>query len=338
METQTARRTRASGLKKTDYTKMMHNELRNKDKRYRESLLRKILNNTLVAFLIVLSWLPFWILYGISNVFYVFIRYVVKYRYRVISDNLKHAFPEKPEAEIRRIRNRFYQHFADVFVETIKAYSISEKQIEKRVVIKGMDGINACYNRGANIAILAMHHNNWEWGSFVQRKTNYTGLMIYDPVRGNQAFEKFLVKYRTRWGGMCVPVHKSARTIVELKRIGNPVALWLGADQTPPASSKFWTIFLNRETPFFTGPEKIAAKTNQPVFFHHTRKTGRGKYEINFIPLIENPRDSGPNEILLRYVQKMEEIIREEPEYYLWSHRRWKHKRPENIPIISRKK
>lgn len=311
----------------------MDKELAKTDKRYREGLLKKIFNHLLVVLLIALSWLPFWVLYGISDFFYLILRYVVKYRYRVITENLKYAFPEKPDAEIRKITNRFYRHFADVFVETIKAYSITEKQIKKRVVIKGMDLVNECYRRGTNIVVLAMHHNNWEWGSFTQRETNYTGLMIYDPIRGNQAFEKFLVKYRTRWGGMCVPVHKSARTIIELNRIGNPVALWLGADQTPPASSKFWTIFLNREAPFFSGPEKIAIKTNQPVFFHHTRKTGRGKYEITFIPLVENPRELGPNEILLRYVHKMEEIIRAEPEYYLWSHRRWKHQRPDGIPL-----
>jgi KDO2-lipid IV(A) lauroyltransferase len=110
----------------------------------------------------------------------------------------------------------------------------------------------------------------------------------------------------------------------------------LVADQTGPVQSQFWTTFLNQETAFFTGPMKIAIKTNQPVIMHHTRKVGRGRYEVFHYKLVENPSEVEPGEILMKYLSKLEEIIREEPAYWLWSHRRWKHKRPANIPLHER--
>ncbi len=112
----------------------------------------------------------------------------------------------------------------------------------------------------------------------------------------------------------------------------------LAADQTPPANSQFWTTFLNQETAFFAGPMKIAIKTNLPVIMHHTRKVGRGRYEVFHYKLIENPAEVKPEEILMTYIRKLEEIICSEPEYWLWSHRRWKHKRPGNIPLYSSEK
>jgi KDO2-lipid IV(A) lauroyltransferase len=145
--------------------------------------------------------------------------------------------------------------------------------------------------------------------------------------------EKFLLHNRQKWASKSIPVHKTARAVVEYNLKNILTGLWLAADQTPPANSKFWTIFLNRETPFFQGPEKIAANTNQPVIFQHTKKIGRGKYCIEFSLLFENPKEVEQKEILLAYVRKAEEIIRQEPEYYLWSHRRWKHTRPEGIEL-----
>ena len=145
--------------------------------------------------------------------------------------------------------------------------------------------------------------------------------------------EKFLVHNRTRWGSVCIPVHKTARSLLIYNAQGKTTGLWLAADQTPPANSKFWTIFLNQETPFFSGPEKIAHSTNQPVYLNHMKKTGRGKYTIEYSLLFENPKEVEQKDILLAYIRKAEEIIRSEPEYYLWSHRRWKHKRPEGVEL-----
>lgn len=312
---------------------MDRTELAKRDKRFYESIFKRLINNILVGFLIAISYLPFWILYRISDVFYLLLRFVIKYRFKVITENLKYAFPEKPETERNKIRNKFYRHFCDMFFESIKLYSISDKEMKKRVVTKGTEIANVFFDNGRSVIALAMHHNNWEWTCFVQSRLKHHILNIYNPIRGNIAMEKFLLHNRQKWGSESIPVHKTARAVIEYNLKGRLTGLWLAADQTPPATSKFWTIFLNRETPFFQGPEKIASSTNQPVFFQHTKKTGRGKYSIEFSVLFENPKEVEQKEILLAYVRKAEEIIRKEPEYYLWSHRRWKHKRPEGIQL-----
>jgi Kdo2-lipid IVA lauroyltransferase/acyltransferase len=314
---------------------MDRTELVKRDKRFYESGFKRIINQILVGLLISVSWLPFWILYRFSDALYIIVRFIIKYRYKVISENLKHAFPEKTELEISQIRNKFYHHICDIIFESIKVYSMSDKEMKNRLTLKGTDKANEFFDQGRSIIALAMHHNNWEWTSFVQSKLKHLILTIYNPVRGNNAMENFLVHNRSKWGSVCVPVHKTARSAIEYNLKGQLTGLWLAADQTPPSNSKFWTLFLNRETPFFSGPEKIAASLNQPVFFQHTKKIGRGRYVIEYSVLFENPKEVEQKDILLAYIRKAEEIIRQEPEYYLWSHRRWKHKRPEGIELTS---
>ena len=308
-------------------------EMTKKNKNYYESIRERTLNNILAGLLKLLSYMPFWVIYKISDVLYLLVNYVIKYRKKVIIENLSFAFPEKNKEEILQLTRKFYRHFCDFSLETVKMYSLSEKQIKKRIKFKGFEVIEECFAQGKNIIMLGMHYNNWEWSSAAQLFTKYLILMIYNPARGNLAFEKFINHSREKWGGLCIPVNKSARSALHFNQMGRQTALWLAADQTAQASSQFWTIFLNREAPFFTGPEKIAKKTNQPVFLNRITKIKRGYYEAEFLLLFENPADVSGEDIMLGYVKKMEEIIREKPEYYLWSHRRWKHKRPNEIPL-----
>jgi KDO2-lipid IV(A) lauroyltransferase len=178
-----------------------------------------------------------------------------------------------------------------------------------------------------------MHYNNWEWSVTSQKVIKHEILMIYNPLRNNPQFEKYLMYIRERWGLKSVPIHKSARAAMDFHNGKIPVLLFLAADQRPATITHFWTTFMNQEACFYSGPEKIAKRTNQPVFFHLTRKIKRGHYEVSFIPLIENPAEMKEEDILLTYVRTMEKYIREEPAYYLWSHKRWKQKRPENMPL-----
>ncbi len=312
---------------------MIDDKLQNRDKRYYEGPLKRSINQLLVLFLKFFSILPFWMIYGIADFVYVIVRYVVGYRKNVILDNLRHAFPEKSEKEIKGIMSRYYRHFCDFSLETIKMHSMSEKQMSKRLSVTGLELAEPIAKEGKSLVLLGFHYNNWEWCSYIQSKSIHRLLMIVNPMRGNQALDKFIAHSREKWGGLSVPVHKSARMSFDYVRRGEPSVLWLAADQTPPANSQFWTYFLNREAPFFTGPEKIAIKTNQPIFFLHLKKKGRGKYEANFSLLIKDPSKVESKEILLTYIRKMEEVIREEPDYYLWSHRRWKHTRPEGIEL-----
>ena len=307
--------------------------LAQKDKRYHESFLKKTVNSLLVGILIGISYLPFWILYRISDFFYLLLRYFVKYRYKVITENLTHAFPEKSDAEIKKITNKFYLHFCDMFIETIKGYSASEKQMDKHITFNNIEQFSQYHKDGRSLIFFGMHYNNWEWGNYTQKKTKHDVILLYNPMRRNQAFERFIKKTRCRWGAKTIPVNRSSRLVLEFGKADKPAAIWLGADQTPKSNSKFWTLFFNREAPFFSGPEKIARISNQPVFLHVTRKVKRGKYEVDFIPLFDKPKEVEPKEIMLTYIKKIEEIVREEPAYYLWSHRRWKHSRPEGTPL-----
>ncbi len=313
---------------------MSDKKLEQTDKRYHESIFKKTINSILVGILIAISYLPFWVLFAISDFTYILIRYVVRYRYNVITENLTKAFPEKNKAEIKKIANKFYHHFCDIFVETIKSYSINSIDFSKRMKFNNIELLNEYFEKGKSVVLLGMHYNNWEWNSSMPIKCKHKVSVVYNPLRGNSAFERFVLKIRTRWGCKMIPVNQSRRIVLDIAKADIPVALALGADQTAPSNSKFWTSFFNREAPFFSGPEKIATRLDLPVFFTYARKVKRGMYEVEYILLFENPKEVDPNDILLTYIRKMEELVNKEPAYYLWSHRRWKHTRPEGTPLL----
>jgi len=249
---------------------MANNELAKVDKRFNEGIFKRVRNQLIVGLLTLISKLPFSVLYRISDFICFILQKIIRYRKNVIFENLHYSFPEKNKEEIEQIANKFYRHFSDLIVETIKMNGMSKAEISEHIKFKNMGRFEKLYNANQSLIVLGFHHSNWEWASAIQLHCSHQLLMLYNPVRGNFSLEKFILHAREKWGGKSIPVHKSGRTVLELNRAGKPTGLWLGADQTPPASSKFWTTFLNREAPFFSGPEKIAAKTNQPIFFHRT--------------------------------------------------------------------
>ena len=297
----------------------------------------KILKLSSVAFLKAFACLPFPVIYLISDFLYLIIFHLVGYRKKVVYTNLKNSFPEKNAKEIDQIARRFYHHFCDMTLESIKTDRITEKQLDERLKLKGLEKMEEYFKQKKSVILLGMHYCTWEWSSTLQRVFPHKILMIYNPVRDNVEMERFLLNMRERFGGTSVPVHQSARAAMQFDQSETPGCLWLAADQTPFQNSQFWTTFLNQETPFFSGPEKIAHKTNQPVFFHHTRKLSRGKYEVTLTEIVPEPANETGTDILLKYVEGLENAIKEAPEYWLWSHRRWKHKRPEDIKLIPRK-
>lgn len=280
-----------------------------------------------------LSYLPFWFLYGLSDLMALVLQYGMKYRKEVIITNLRRAFPEYSDREISSVVRKFYRHFSDITLESLKACSMSRKSFDRRITFRGIDRMNAYHELGKSVIVLGMHFNNWEWSGSAQPLMKHQYLVIYNPMRNNPEFEEYLRQIRERWGAKMIPVHKSSRSAMEFDRMKIPVALVLAADQRPPVITRFWTTFLNQEACFYQGPEKIARKSNQPVFFHLTRKIKRGHYEVSFIPLVENPTEVTEQEIMLTYVRTMEKYIREEPAYYLWSHKRWKQQRPDGYTL-----
>lgn len=300
--------------------------------------MKSILNRLVVVLCRMTARLPFWVLWGLADIFYVFIYYIIRYRRKIVYQNLVNSFPEKSSQEIHKIAKKYYHHLSDIGLETIKFSRMTEKQIDDRLKVHGYEIYEEYFQQGKSIIVVGMHYNNWEWSGSMQRFIKAQFLVVYNPLRDSTDFERFLIQTRERFGAISVPINQSVRMALNFNQAERPGSLMLAADQTAPQNSQFWTTFLNQETAFFTGPMKIAKKTNQPVIMHHTRKTGRGRYEVFHYKLVEDPSKVEPEEILMAYVNKLEKIIQDEPEYWLWSHRRWKHKRPENIKLYERTK
>jgi KDO2-lipid IV(A) lauroyltransferase len=299
--------------------------------------MNSFLNRLVVVFCRLIARLPFWVIWGLADLFYVVIFYIVRYRRKVVHQNLVNSFPEKSPKEIRRITKRYYHHLSDIGLETIKFSRMTEKQIDDRLKVHGYEIYEEYFQQGKSIIVLGMHYNNWEWSGAMQRFIKSQFLVVYNQLRDSNDFERFMIETRGRFGAQSVPINLAPRVALNLNHAERSGSLMLASDQTPPRNSQFWTTFLNQETAFFPGAMKIAQKTNQPVIMHHTRKTGRGRYEVFHYKLIEEPSKVAPEDIMMAYVNKLEKIIQEEPEYWLWSHRRWKHKRPENIQLYERK-
>ena len=290
-------------------------------------------NRFVVVICKLIARLPFWFLFILADIFYVLLYYVIRYRRRVVHENLTRSFPEKSAQEIKHITKKYYHHLSDLGIETIKFSNMTEEEINDRIKLNNAEIFEEYYQQGKSAILLGMHHNNWEWALYFQRCIKSQFLVVYDQLRSNKAMERFLLDSRERFGAKSVVIEQSARVAFSLNQAKRPSVLLLLADQTSPANSQIWANFLNQETAFFAGPMKIAVKTNQPVMFFHIRKVGRSRYEAFVYKLVENPSEVEPEQIMLEYVRKMEEIIKAEPEYWLWTHRRWKHKRPAHIPL-----
>ena len=280
----------------------------------------------------ILAKLPFGLLYLISDVFYLFVFYVVGYRRKVVTRNLRNAFPEKTESEITSISKKFYRHFSDLTLETIKMRSMKPAEFDKRMKVNNVGLVNQYFDKGKSVLVLTMHYNNWEWGTYISVILKHKSLAVYKPLQ-DATFDKFMNETRTKFGTELIRNEQIYKRVLNAEKQNEPVFIWLAGDQTPPVFHKSWFRFLNQDALFYPGPAIISKRFSQPVFFQKIEKTGRGIYETTFELLIENPEIYTETEIIKIYIQRMEEVIREKPEFYIWSHKRWKHKRPADLPL-----
>jgi Kdo2-lipid IVA lauroyltransferase/acyltransferase len=271
-------------------------------------------------------------LYFLSDMFFLLIYHVVRYRKKVVMENLQNSFPEKKEKELKQIARKFYRHFADLTLETIKLASIGETELKKRMTVKNPELINRYFEQKKSVVVLTMHYNNWEWGSAFPLFLRHKILGVYKPLH-NLRFDHYMNRNRARFGAEMVSNSLILRRVIKAHNERQPVFIWLAGDQTPPWFHKFWLMFMNQETMFYPGPAAISRRFNYPVIFQKTVKKKRGFYETTFEVLFENPEQFSETEIMKTYIRKMEETISEKPAYYLWSHKRWKNKRPENVPM-----
>jgi Kdo2-lipid IVA lauroyltransferase/acyltransferase len=288
----------------------------------------------LFAFTWTMSLLPYWILYRISDVLYVIVYYFIKYRKNTVFTNLKHSFPEKTDQDIENLAKAFYRHFCDLLMESFKCIRIPKDKLDKRMKYLNSEVLQELNREGRNFALVSAHYNNWEWLSNLPNQSEHSYLVIYRPLK-SKAVDRLILYMRKRNNPIMVPMESVFREGLKHKNDHSPFGIWFLADQRPPRSSKFWTIFLNQETPFFEGVEKISRKLDLTVVYMDVRKIRRGYYEVTFRKLFDHPAAARENEITLACVREMENEIRREPEYWLWSHKRFKHKRPEDIKLIT---
>jgi KDO2-lipid IV(A) lauroyltransferase len=280
-----------------------------------------------LSYLITL--LPMRALHLLSDLLWPFFYHVVRYRRKVVEKNLRNAFPEKSRKERIKIAKGFYRHLTDMIVETLKAMHLTPDQIKKRFRVTDTSLTDRFFSEGRDVVALGSHYNNWEWYSALQLSSKHKVITIYKPLK-NKDFDRYLYNIRKRFGVWVTPMNHIARDLVKCR--GEKILTMSGfiGDQTPPPDDNaFWTTFLNQDTGFYRGAEKVAVKYDIPVIFINIVKRKRGFYELEYSLISEHPRDEEPNAIIARYASGLEEVIREKPEYWLWSHRRWKHKRPQ---------
>jgi len=282
----------------------------------------------ILPFIYLLALLPFGALYAVSDFMFVVVYYVLKYRRVVTETNLRNSFPEKTEAEIQKISKAYYRYMCDLMLETFKTLTISKKTALKRLRFHDKTLLEKLYAEHKSIILVLGHFGNWEWGgSSMSLDTDYQLYVIYHPL-SNKKFDKLIYDMRSRFGTRLIPMKNTLRDMVKYKDEVNATAFI--ADQTPSAKNAFWIPFLNQDTPFFEGPEKVARIMDYPVVFINIKRIKRGYYEMYTELLCEKPKETAEGEILTRFAKRLEEEIILQPEIWLWSHRRWKHKRTEN--------
>ena len=270
------------------------------------------------------SRLPFTVMYAFSDFLYFLFFYVLKYRRKVVEQNMKNAFPEKSDKEIYALMKQFYKHLADITLETLKAVTISKKELQKRCKIADSEGARKYFADTKGAVVLTAHTGNWEWGGLIfgMETKNRPVQVVYLKIK-NPMFNDLMKNLRTRFGNKAVHMENVFRESLKNRQL---VSCFL-ADQTPQRHQiGYWADFLNQKTPFFNGPEKMAQKLKQNVYFVNIRKVKRGYYELDVDVVNENPTQAAPGEIMESYARILEKAILNQPYNWLWSHRRWKHK------------
>ncbi len=303
----------------------------------RKSKPSEYLSYTLIGILNVFALLPLSWLYVIGDFLRFFVYKVFRYRVDVVRVNLKNSFPHKSDEELRKIEQDFYRNFCDVMVEVIKFKTIRFDELKRRCYYtpETINELDDFFRNGKSIIIAMGHNGNWEWaGASYPLYNRHQVITAYRPLR-NKVMDADTLKMRVRTGNIMIPMKSVMREMVRHKNEITATALII--DQKPPKENAFWIDFLNQETPFFKGSEVLSQKFNLPVFWGSVKRARRGKYIIDIRCLIENPgeyNDEGAITAIL--AARLEKDIIEQPELWLWSHRRWKDKRPDDGPVIPR--
>ncbi|GAA0532842.1 lysophospholipid acyltransferase family protein [Chitinophaga japonensis] len=274
------------------------------------------------------SLLPLWILYRLSDVLYLLVYYIARYRRAVVQANLRQAFPGKTPAEITLLERKYYRNLTDMMVETIKLLTMSRRQLQRRFICD-LTVLHELYRQGKSCQLHLGHNFNWEWANlFCIQGVRYPFLVVYMPLT-NKAVDRLFRHFREKSGSKLIPAND----------IRNSMAPWLSkqylialvADQNPSDPRRcYWFPFLNKMTAFYKGPEMTARRHNIPVVFVDIRKVKRGYYKAELQLQFESPLQEPEGKITEAFAQFLEKNIREQPEVWVWSHKRWKHAYPQS--------
>lgn len=280
-----------------------------------------------LPFIYLISILPFPIFYLVSDAICFLLYSVFGYRRKVVFENLKNSFPNKTETELKIIEKQFYRYLCDVMLETLKSLTISKSEAKKRCLVKpsALQILQKYENQKQSYIIVLGHFGSWEWATLTFPLFNSQQLYgLYHPLT-NKHFDRLIYKSRTRFGTKMYPMQQVIKEMLTYKN--KPSVTAFIADQTPPPEGAYWMTFLNQDTPVFVGTEKIAQKFNYPVVYASVKRVKRGYYEIDAEVLTETPKELAPGVITEMHTKRLEKDILSQPETWLWSHRRWKHKR-----------
>ncbi len=271
------------------------------------------------------SILPFRILYIFSDLIFYLLYYVIGYRKEVVMKNLHLSFPEKSEKELLHIQRKFYKHFVDVFMEMVKTFTMSKKEIKKRYKFKNFELVESLTHK-KGVILLASHYANWEWVVSFAMYSNIPTYGIFTPI-GNKYFNNFITKSRARFGGYLIPGKELIPQIIKDQKEGVNAFYGLLSDQSPELHKTFyWAPFMGVKVPVHTGAEMLAKRFDLSTVFFDVKKVKRGYYEGEFKLVCEDTRKMKPFEMTDIFLRTVENQIRKAPEYYFWTHNRFKHK------------
>ncbi len=277
----------------------------------------------------LLAGLPFRILYLLSDFFYFLMYRIARYRLRVVRENLQRSFPEKSKKERRKIERQFYHYLCDYMLEEVKLLRLSYRELYRRMGFENKETFLNMIEKHDGAILLIPHYANFEWimGIVPYMQPEDIAIQVYKPLH-NLSLDTIFMRIRSRFGGYNIPKHLVSREIIKLRREGKRIGIALITDQSPNIhEAHYWTTFLNQETVFMDGGERLAKLLNFPVLYCELKRLCRGHCNVYFDLLTENPKEMKAGEITEMFAHRLEETIRKEPPYWFWSHKRWKLKR-----------
>ncbi len=276
--------------------------------------------------IILLSRLPFWVIYRISDVLYFFTYYIIRYRKKIVFSNLKLVFPDKSKQELTTIAKAFYLHFGDMLMESVKAFSMSNEDMLKRYHYKNPEIFQELFNKKKGVALMGSHYANWEWIVHVSQFAPHKSYGTYNQLK-NPYFDKLIRKSRGKFGGQLLTSAETIPTVKYNKENGLLGLYGLVSDQSPMLhKTHYWRPFMGVKVPVHTGAEAIAKKYDLAVVFFNVEKIKRGFYEVTFELISDDASNLKNFEITDKYLTLVENQIKRKPAFYFWTHKRWKHK------------